>query len=73
MTDDPSAGELRLRIIKGEPTPEELAALVAVLMARQSVERPSARPPSGWAAPAHRMRRVLSHGPGAWRASALPH
>ncbi|MEP6527580.1 MAG: acyl-CoA carboxylase subunit epsilon [Nocardioidaceae bacterium] len=62
-----------LRIVKGEPTPEELAALVAVIAARSQVaSAPSATPESRWAAPHHRMRRVLRRGPGAWRASALP-
>jgi Acyl-CoA carboxylase epsilon subunit len=61
------------RIVKGEPTPEELAALVAVMVARSQVAPPpSPRRKSHWAAPHRRMRRMGQPGPGAWRASALP-
>jgi hypothetical protein len=56
-----------LRVAKGNPTPEELAALTAVVAALQS---------SGQAGtPSRRSRRprrpllrpFVSHGPGAWR------
>jgi hypothetical protein len=60
-----------LRVVRGEPTDVELAALVAVVAARASGE--AAEPPaprSRWAAP--RPRPELRHGPGAWTGSALP-
>jgi hypothetical protein len=63
-----------LRIVKGDATPEEVAALVAVIAALRSgpaEEKP--KPRSTWADPAHRMRATLQHGPGAWRSSGLPH
>ncbi len=62
---------VELRLVRGEATPEELAAVVALLMARSGVE-PAAAPParSLWALP--QLRSPLSHGPEAWRASALP-
>ena len=61
-----------LRVVKGAPTPEELAALVAVVA---SLSGPPAPPPTRtpvWNAPARLQRRVLHHGPGAWRGSGLP-
>jgi|tagenome__1003787_1003787.scaffolds.fasta_scaffold20493090_2 hypothetical protein len=63
-----------LQVVHGDPTPEEIAALVAVLSARARAAAP-AEPPrrrSAWSDPARRLRRPLSHGPGAWRTSALP-
>lgn len=62
-----------LRVVRGEPSDEELAALTAVLAAAgsQPVTEPPA-PRSVWADPAHRLRAPLRPGPGAWRASALP-
>jgi hypothetical protein len=63
-----------LRIVKGDPTPEEVAALVAVLAARTGAagdQAPTA-PRSEWASPERRMRPALHPAPGAWRASAFP-
>jgi hypothetical protein len=61
-----------LTVVRGEPTPEQLAALAAVLAARASagVDEPPTPPPSLWARP--QLRSRLTSGPGAWRASALP-
>lgn len=62
-----------LRVVRGEPSDEELAALTAVIAAAAS--QPAPEPPaprSAWADPAHRLRTPLRPGPGAWRASALP-
>jgi hypothetical protein len=78
VSDAPAGDELPLlfRVESGDPTDEELAALVAVLAARQSAiaasapHMPAVR--SAWADPARRLRRPHRHGPGAWRASALP-
>jgi hypothetical protein len=66
-----------LRVVRGEPTAEELAALVAVLAAQQaraSQAAAAADPPrrSAWGLPASAFRQPLRHGPGAWRRSALP-
>ncbi|MCA1671235.1 MAG: acyl-CoA carboxylase subunit epsilon [Actinobacteria bacterium] len=63
-----------LRIVRGTPSDEELAALTAVLagvFSRGVAATPSPRR-SAWAAPATRLRTPLPPGPGAWRASALP-
>ena len=63
-----------LRVVRGEPTVEELAALVAVLAARGSAPsaQPAARASGGWGDHGRSMRTSLPHGPGRWRAAALP-
>jgi hypothetical protein len=71
---EPSGPPL-LRVVRGDPTPEETAALVAVLMARagDAAAPGPARSVSGfWADRSRLLRRPLSPGPGAWRRSALP-
>ena len=62
-----------LRVVRGDATPEEIAALVAVLMMRAAPDdaRP-ARAPSAWADRSRLLRRPLHPAPGAWRRSALP-
>jgi len=63
------SGQPLLRVVRGNPSPEELAALIAVVSARgAAVEEPTPRR-SLWGRPA--LRQPLSPGPGAWRASAL--
>ncbi len=64
-----------LRIVRGTPSDEELAALTAVVAAAVSHAAASTPPRrrSAWGAPATRLRTRLEPGPGAWRASALPH
>jgi hypothetical protein len=54
--------------VKGNPTPEELAAALAVLMGRGVApqQRPD-QPVSRWADRQGHLRRHLPHGPGAWR------
>jgi hypothetical protein len=60
-----------LRIVRGDPAPEEVAALVAVLAAAGGAgEAPGAAEPSHWAAPARLMRASVA--PTGWWASALP-
>ena len=62
-----------LRVVRGEPTAEELAALT-VVVASLSQRRPRRRPvPVGaWAERADVLRRPLLAGPGGWRASGRP-
>ncbi len=62
-----------LRVVRGEPTAEELAALT-VVVATLSRRRPRRRPaPVGaWASPSHLLRRPLAAGPGGWRAAGQP-
>ena len=62
-----------LRVIRGDATPEEIAALVAVLMSRAADdEAPPRKTPSAWSDRSRLVRRPLHPGPGAWRSSALP-
>ncbi|MDF2146499.1 acyl-CoA carboxylase epsilon subunit [Knoellia sp. p5-6-4] len=74
-TAEASAEERRpaLRVVRGDATPEELAALVAVLSAASGGDEPEPpRPPSRWTSRPHGPRGPLHPGPGAWRASAFP-
>lgn len=73
MTDDAEPQRPLLRVVRGEPTPEELAALVAVLAAKGTGGEPTApKPASAWTDRSLLVRRPVAHGPGAWRASAWP-
>lgn len=58
-------------VVRGEAEPEELAALVAVLVSRSaSVQtRPEPTRRAGWGRPAAALRRPLQSGPGAWSRS----
>jgi hypothetical protein len=61
-----------LRIVKGEPTPEELAALTALVAAASggaSKAAPKERR-GGWNDPSLQRRHPLIPGPNAWRAAA---
>jgi len=69
---DRPAGEPALRVVRGDATPEEIAALVAVLLSRSGDEVPPAPARSAWADRSRQLRRPLRPGPGAWRRSALP-
>ena len=61
-----------LRVLNTDATAEEVAALVAVFSALHAPAPGATAPQSQWAAPARKMTRVLPHGHGGWRASALP-
>jgi hypothetical protein len=62
-----------LSVIRGEPTPDELAALLVVLAnRRQARPADSAKRPSLWSSPGQTLHAPLFPGPGAWRASGLP-
>ena len=59
-----------LRVVRGEPTDEELAALTVVVAAlSQGGSRRRPTPLGGWASYADAHRRPPQPGPGAWRAS----
>ena len=77
MSDDLGSPEAEqqpplLRIVKGDPTPEEIAALVSVVsaMAAGAAEAASKQvgPKPEWAAHHRKLRGTHRHGPGAWRA-----
>ena len=71
-----------LQVVRGDPSPQEVAALVAVLTARAraaAAARDGApeRAPSRWADRSRLVRGAVAEGvrprgPGAWRAGALP-
>jgi hypothetical protein len=62
-----------LRVVKGNPSDEELAALVAVVSALGAGEEEAPAPVrSAWSDRRVAVREPLAHGPGAWRSSAFP-
>jgi len=65
-----------LRVIRGDATPEEIAAVAAVLVTRAAgAEAPSpvrSAQKNAWSDRSRQLRRPLSPGPGAWRRSSLP-
>lgn len=66
-----------LRIERGHPEPEELAALTVVLTSRLRRVEPEVvatvpAPRSRWSDPRHTLGLAPVPGQGSWRASALP-
>jgi len=64
-----------LRLVRGRATPEELAAVVAVLAAAGAgadAGTPPPAPVSAWTDRARLVRAPVSVGPTGWRASAFP-
>jgi hypothetical protein len=71
-TPDAPQGPPALRIVRGDPTAEELAALVTVLAAASGGTGPTgpAGPVPQWAPPARLLRPAVA--PTGWWESALP-
>jgi hypothetical protein len=71
---DPVETAPLLRIVKGDPRPEEIAALVTVVSALAAGAAEAAakekRTRPEWSARHRMLRATHRHGPGAWRASA---
>jgi Acyl-CoA carboxylase epsilon subunit len=71
VTDNPPP---LLRIVKGDPRPEEVAALVSVVSALAAGAAEAAakqkRPTPAWSAHHRKLRSPHRHGAGAWRDSA---
>ena len=63
-----------LRVVRGNPSDAELAALTAVVAAASSARTPAApeHRRSWWGDHASALRQPLHPGDGAWRASGLP-
>jgi hypothetical protein len=63
-----------VEVVKGHPTDDELAAVVAVISAKTAAaaDQPEPARPSTWAAYWRPVRPPRTPGPGAGRASALP-
>jgi len=60
------------KVIKGEPTDEELAALVAVIKLRMRSQSAPEQASPAWNDVRLAMRPVTSVGADAWRRSSLP-
>jgi hypothetical protein len=71
--DQPPAEPL-LRVIRGDASPEEIAALVAVLLVPGQADdgTPAGTARSAWSDRAGLRRVPLHPGPGTWRRSAMP-
>jgi hypothetical protein len=69
---------MEIKVERGRPTPEELAAVVALVQARAAAaeaeaEEPPAARPAGWSEPARNLPRAMPRPtPTAWRMSARP-
>lgn len=64
------SGVTVLKVVRGEPTAEELAVLTALTsLAGGEVDEPEPPHHGRWNDPAYSLQRPLSPGPGAWRAS----
>ncbi|WP_415924529.1 acyl-CoA carboxylase epsilon subunit [Streptomyces sp. MI02-7b] len=68
---------MMIKVERGNPTPEELAAVVALVQARAAAAPGPADGPrqaDEWAAPARNVpSRPLRPSPAAWRATYWPH
>jgi hypothetical protein len=66
-----SAGDPTLRVVRGDPSAEELAVVTALVTAAASGAAPEPEPPrrGRWADPAWQHRRMPYPGPGAWASS----
>ena len=65
-----------IRVVRGRPTDEELAAVIMVCTAQAAAaglanKRLQLRPE--WNAAHRGVRKSFEHGAGTWRRSALPH
>jgi predicted DNA-binding transcriptional regulator YafY len=62
------------RVVRGEPSPEELAALTVVLAAAAAAggDEPPAPARDAWSDPARQVRTALTAGRGAWQRTFWP-
>ena len=69
MTNEPF-----LRVVRGDATADEIAALLAVLVTTSAMDgpEPTPEPTNGWTDRAALVRAPVRPGPNAWRASAWP-
>jgi hypothetical protein len=71
---DSVADSPALFLVKGDATPEEVAALAVVLQGIVAASAPAPEPKvvSEWSANHRRLRPSYPAGPGGWRSSGLP-
>ncbi|MDH6121963.1 hypothetical protein ABH930_003965 [Kitasatospora sp. GAS204A] len=70
-----------IQVLHGQPTPEELATVLAVVQARaaagaaaaEAARRSASGPASPWTDPARRVRATPRPGAHAWRTSGWAH
>jgi len=65
-----------IRVVRGQPTDEELAAVLMVITAQATASSLAAKREqlrSEWNAAHRSVRKSFEHGAGTWRRSALPH
>jgi acyl-CoA carboxylase epsilon subunit len=75
IVDHPDESKVVLRVVRGAPTDDELAALIAVVAARRAAADVSASRSvrrSGWTDRSRALRGIHHHGPNGWRSAALP-
>jgi hypothetical protein len=78
MTDQTGTSETTatplLSVLHGDPSDEELAALVAVITARRAAgaDRPPPSDSSAWSAPSRRLRPPMYPGGDGWWRSSNP-
>jgi Acyl-CoA carboxylase epsilon subunit len=73
MTEPPQAAPPPVfSVVRGQPTADELAALLVVLASRPAHRAAQRGSQSPWSSPGQRLRAPIFPGPGAWRASGLP-
>lgn len=69
----PADGAPVIRVVRGNPTPEQVAAVVAALAAASGPTAEPSRPERTlWTARPHVVHPALPAGSGSWRASGLP-
>lgn len=61
-----------LRVVAGNPTPDEVAVVVSVLTSRARMRVEEQPQFSLWSRKSRNVRPVLRPGFGAWRASTMP-
>jgi acyl-CoA carboxylase epsilon subunit len=76
-TDTDAGPATMMSVVRGEPTPEEIAALVAVIAGRAAAAAAGAgsrtnAPVSGWTDRSRYVQGQVPHSTDGWRASALP-
>ena len=70
MSDAAGSMSGHLRIVRGDPSPEDLAAITALLSVSGNEGAEPEPPARGrWNDPVWRQRALLRPGPGAWRSS----
>jgi hypothetical protein len=64
---------MTIKVVRGNPSAEELAAVVVLLSAAVAGQPAPGRPRAGaWAAPHRLLRRPHAYGLAGWQTSSLP-